>query len=113
VASATARVVPRAGHVPSTGEARSYLHDGRVVLWSAPGGLLTAVDAEVRRTPPRRISARAEGDVWEWWTHLEVVCKLLDLPVLHALVHGLPDHDCEVRVVEQAGVVIAFGARRP
>lgn len=69
-----------------------------------------AVDAERRREPPAFLLARAVGDPWTWWTRLEVLCKLLDVPVLVALRDGLDQADVALRTVEQDGLVVTFGA---
>jgi hypothetical protein len=91
--------------------ARSYLDDGRVVTWCpAPTSLRYAVDAERRREPPVHLLPLADGDFWVWWTRLEVVCKLLDIPVLVALRDGLPPHKVALRTEERDGLVISYGA---
>lgn len=95
----------------TAGGCRSRLDDGRLVVWSPPPGLTCALDAERRREPPDVVAARAEGDPWIWWTRLEVLCKLYDVPVLVALRDGLNDAGCALRTVEQDGLVITFGAR--
>lgn len=91
--------------------ARSYLHDGRVVVWrNAPPGC--ALDAEVRRPAPLWLAERAGGeDAWMWWTRLEVHCKLAEIPVLVALRDGVRDDKVALVVREIDGVVITLGYR--
>jgi len=82
-----------------------------VVVWRpGPTSLRFAIDAERRREPPDRLRTRSDGDFWVWWTRLEVVCKLLDIPVLVALRDGLPPHTCALRTEERDDVVITYGA---
>ncbi|MBO1755617.1 hypothetical protein [Allobranchiibius sp. CTAmp26] len=68
---------------------RSYLPDGRGVVWVAPGrpGVDRAIDAEpAGAVVSARLARRAGTDdpavVWPRWTRAETVAKLLDLPVL-------------------------------
>ncbi|MBO1765698.1 hypothetical protein [Allobranchiibius sp. GilTou38] len=68
---------------------RSYLPDGRGVVWVAPEmpGIARAIDAEPAAAEVSRRLARRAGTedptvVWPLWTRAETVAKLLDLPVL-------------------------------
>ncbi|MEO8852088.1 MAG: hypothetical protein ABI360_10210 [Allobranchiibius sp.] len=71
------------------GGVRSYLPDGRGVVWIAPldDSITRAVDVEPARGPvSARLAKRVGTDdpavVWSLWTRAEVAAKLLDLPVL-------------------------------
>lgn len=68
---------------------RTYLPDGRGVVWTASPRpeIARAVDAEpayahVSPRLVRRVGSEDPGIVWPLWTQAEVVAKLLDLPVL-------------------------------
>lgn len=68
---------------------RSYLPDGRGVVWVAPHrpGIDQAIDAEPAGAAVSvRLARRAGTDdpaiVWPLWTRAETVAKLLDLQVL-------------------------------
>ena len=89
--------------------ARSYLDDGRVVVWRDAGD--GVVDAERRREAPAWLAARAEGDPWVWWTRLEALCKLQGVPALVALKRGVSAEGCVLRTVERDGIVMTFGTR--
>ena len=107
---------------------RSYLPDGRAVVWSAPQrpGIARAIDAEpAGAAVSARLARRAGGDdpatFWPLWTRAEAVAKLLGLPVLSWLAWpGLvvPD-DLAARVVLRTillpddvtgGVTVSCGA---
>lgn len=73
------------------GWVRSYLADGRLVQWRPPHEAnpevrAWAVDAEItaQQVPPA-LAARYGGGspeaFWVAWTRVEVVCKLLAVPV--------------------------------
>ena len=93
-AEAHVRVSQVRGHRRSADETRSYLGDGRVVVFRLPTATpapgLVAVDAERRGQPvPKRLSRSPrfanEPDFWRAWTRFEVECKLQDVPVAVAL----------------------------
>ena len=109
----------RASGCPSP---RAYLADGRRICWHrrAPDGWLLAIDAELasQPVPPNlgnRVEARSPTDFWPAWTRTEVVCKLLDVPVLVWLTrHGLHTEPPAVHlhtVVRPDGLVVTVGAR--
>lgn len=102
---------------------RTYLADGRRICWhrEAPEGWLLAVDAELttQPVPPslgNRIATTSPADFWRAWTRTEVVCKLLDVPVLVWLtLHGFhvepPGVPLRTLVVGD-GLVVSVGMRR-
>lgn len=68
---------------------RTYLPDGRAVVWAPPHEPATAhaVDAEpayarVSSRLARRVGSDDPVVVWPLWTRAEVLAKLLHLPVL-------------------------------
>ncbi|MDQ2849357.1 MAG: hypothetical protein M3Y49_01265 [Actinomycetota bacterium] len=68
---------------------RTYLPDGRAVVWAAPheAGTAHAVDAEpayarVSSRLARRVGSDDPVVVWTLWTRAEVIAKLFDLPLL-------------------------------
>jgi len=88
------------------GGVRSYLPDGRGVVWTAPTHAVRAraIDVEPARAPvSTRLSRRAGSDdpivVWPLWTRAEVAAKLLDLPVLSWL--SWPGLELPERFAEQ------------
>jgi hypothetical protein len=101
---------------------RTYLADGRRICWhrQAPDGWRLAVDAEraSQPVPPslgNRVATTSPSDFWPAWTRTEVVCKLLDVPVLVWLtLHGLHSEPPAVQlhtVVTADGLVVTVGAR--
>jgi hypothetical protein len=109
------------------GWARSYLADRRLVQWrppvAAPSSICGwAVDAEIaaQRVPVAIAERTGVGDpdvFWPRWTAIEVVAKLLDVPVVMWLAeHGLSarvaaDHGVVLRTVPHAELVITVGCR--
>lgn len=101
------------------GSARSYLADGRCVLWTPPVDECTAIalDAEIADQPVPRSLARRFGvtrpaQFWPVWTAVEVTCKLREVSILVWLrTHGLrPDQAIATRTMPLADAVVSVGA---
>lgn len=119
-APAGVRVVEEGTELPPD-RPRSYLGDGRAVLWAAgrprrrAAGLRGAVDAEIADRPvPRSLAARygcCTETFWPRWTAVEVSCKLRDIPVpVWLREHGLlPDPALAVRTFRLDDLVISCG----
>lgn len=102
------RVVATDRHNPSPSEARSYLGDGRVAVLSCDGEPGTArrvaIDAERRgQSIPIQLSKSrhfaSTPDFWAAWTRFEVLCKVNDQPVAHALSLELSELSAGVSVL--------------
>jgi hypothetical protein len=89
---------------------RSYLADGRLVQWrppheANPAARAWAVDAELtaQEVPPAlaaRFGGASPEAFWVAWTRVEVVCKLLAVPVGR----WLAEHGLDVSAAGEAGV---------
>jgi hypothetical protein len=100
---------------------RAHLADGRIVAWVAPPGSVTtqvAIDAELagQRPPPalsRRFGPLPAEEFWRRWTGVEVVCKILEVPVVRWLHrHGLDAAPAGIVLTThvEAGIVVTVGA---
>ena len=116
-APAEVRVCP-AGEPLGAG-ARSWVSDGRVVLWAPPAtdGVRVALDAEVaRQLVPPAVARRAGTDdpevFWPLWTSVEVSCKLTEVPLSRWLrERGLrPDEALAMRTFVLDDLVVTCGA---
>lgn len=112
------------------GSARSYLGDGTGLAWLPEGEDAFAVDAELRsqRVPPQLLKTRGAHDLrgrpvedfWQRWTRLEVIVKLLDVPMLtwigrHGLGEpadpaGLDGRSMAITTVVAGPLVLSAGA---
>lgn len=101
---------------------RTYLADGRRICWHRPEpyGWRLAVDAELTTQPvppslDNRVATDSPSQFWRAWTRTEVVCKLLDVPVLVWLTrHGLHTEPPSVHLrtlITADGLVVTVGAR--
>jgi hypothetical protein len=80
---------------PNSGGVRTYLGDGRCVVWHPPEAikhLQCAVDAERLDQPERSLRLfQWQKDDWDGfltaWTQLEVMAKLTGVPILGLLKH--------------------------
>lgn len=103
-----------------SGATRSWLGDGRCVVWEPserPVDVRWAVDAElVDRPLPAHLARRYEATdaelFWRLWTAMEVACKLRDVPVAVWLREkGLAaDPQIELTTFRTDSVVISCGA---
>lgn len=117
------------GALPSVAGARSYLSDGRRVVWriEAPDGWRVAVDAERvdERLPPHVLARSGLGEhastssALTAWTQAEVLAKLTDTPILLRLRRfglGLADlgaHEPVMLVTHRLDdVLVTVGSRR-
>ncbi len=102
--------------------ARSYLADGRTVVWEPPPEVprRIAVDAELAdQAVPRALGARFPAEAadarawWRSWTRAETLAKLADVPILVWLTrHGMQpcaDGSCVCRRASLTTTVIAAG----
>lgn len=120
-APAKLRFESAAGHISHPGETRSYLADGRMVVWRparVPAGARLAVDGELHTREPPPTLKRALGvsdgnEFWCTWTRLEVICKLLDVPIMVAVSRReMPVHEgLALASFRTDRVMITVGAR--
>jgi hypothetical protein len=101
------------------GGVRSYVADGRCVVWAPPGGgpARLAVDAEIAAQPVPPALARRSGITdpavfWPLWTSTEVSCKIAGVSLARWLQrHGLQaDEGLDIRTFTVADLVVSCTA---
>jgi hypothetical protein len=121
-------LLPAAGAVPAeavAGGVRSYVADGRCVVWAPPDrgtGARIAVDAEIAAQPVPPALARRSGIAdpavfWPRWTVVEASCKVTGIALSRWLrTRGLcnePSLPVRTLVLEDLVVSCAFASVTP
>jgi hypothetical protein len=119
VRGAASEIHVRAGSGVADVGARSYVADGRSVVWApaCASNMRFAVDAEIADQPVPPTLARRSGIddpavLWPLWTAVELSCKLTGTPLaLWLRQRGLqPEAAIAIRTFVVADLVVSCGA---